>query len=530
MFRRKLASICTILALTAGSASKSHGIETAALLDSLQHGAFDYFWNEANPTNGLIKDRSTPGSVCSIASVGFGLSAICIGIDHGWVTREEGRDRIATTLETFWNGPQGDGPSGFIGYEGLYYHWLDMNTAKRTWDSELSTIDSALLFAGIIDAKQYFSTADPLDEQIRALADSIYYRADWEFVRNGANGIRMGWKPGTEFSGFGLWTGYNEAMILYILALGSPTFPVPASTWDFWTSSYNWATQYGQTYVNFPPLFGHQYSHCWVDFRGLQDGYMQMPNHGIDYFENSRRATIAQREYCIANPGGWIGYGADLWGLTASDDPSGYLAHGAPPPQSDNGTITPTAAASSIAFAPDLVIPTLHFMYDSYQSQLWSTYGFKDAFNLTVAWWATDYLGIDQGPIIMMIENYLTGSVWARCMQNVDVLRGLSRAGFDAVVGLGDEPSSVVAGPRLDISPNPFRRAATVTYDLAAPGSVSLIVYDVSGRAVRTLVNGPQTAGRHSVLLDGRGLASGVYYYELRSEGRRVGKRSVRVR
>jgi hypothetical protein len=525
---RKLA-LAGVLSAVAGLASTSRAIETEALLDSLQHGAFEYFWNEANPSNGLVKDRSTPGSPCSIAAVGFGLSAICIGIDHGWVSREDGRDRVTTTLETFWNAPQGDGASGFIGYKGLYYHFLDMNTATRTWDSELSTIDSALLFAGVLDAKQYFSTDDPGDEYVRALADSIYYRADWEFVRNGANGIRMGWKPGTLFSGYGLWVGYNEAMILYLLALGSPTFPVPELTWDFWTAGYDWATQYGQTYVNFPPLFGHQYSHCWIDFRGIRDGYMQMPNHNIDYFENSRRATIAQREYCIANPGGWIGYSADLWGLTASDDPSGYLAHGAPPPQNDNGTITPTAAASSIAFAPEIVIPTLHYMYDSYYSQLWSTYGFKDAFNLTVAWWATDYLGIDQGPIIIMIENYLNGSVWSRFMQNPDVLRGLSRAGFDTVTGVG-EPSAVAVAPRLRVAPNPFRRSTTVTYDLERSGPVSLVVYDAAGRLVTTLLDGPGSAGEHAVSMDGRGLPSGVYYYVLTSAGTRVGARSVLVR
>ena len=166
------------------SVSSAHALTTEALLDTLQHTSFQFFWNEANPANGLIKDRSTPGSPCSIASVGFGLSAICIGIDHGWVTREEGRDRVLTTLQTFWNGPQGSGASGYIGYKGLFYHFLDMNTAMRTWNCELSTIDTALLFAGILDAKQYFATADPGDVQMRALADSIYQRADWNFMRN----------------------------------------------------------------------------------------------------------------------------------------------------------------------------------------------------------------------------------------------------------------------------------------------------------------------------------------------------------
>ncbi len=306
----------------------------------------------------MIRDRSQSWSPCSIAAQGFGITAICIAIDHGWVTREEGRDRIMLGMETLWNGNQSDAEFGINGYKGLFYHFLDINSGFRAWSCELSTIDTALLMAGVLDAKQYFNTEEAEDVELRALADSLYYRVDWDFMRNGGNGIRMGWKPGTEFGGFGNWIGYNEAMILYILALGSPTHPVPWYSWAYWTTGYNWSTQYGQTYLIFPPLFGHQYSHCWIDFRDIQDDYMRL--RGITYHENSRRATLAAREYCIANPYGWTGYGENLWGLTASDDPDGYAAHGAPPAQNDNGTITPTAAASSIVFAPEVVIPALH--------------------------------------------------------------------------------------------------------------------------------------------------------------------------
>jgi len=497
-----------------GGPAPARAIETAALLDSLQHGAFDFFWNEANPSNGLVKDRSTPGSPCSIASTGFGLSAICIGIDHGWVSREDGRARVLTTLDTFWTGPQGPAASGTIGYQGLFYHFLDMNTATRTWSCELSTIDTALLFAGILDAKQYFDTADPLDVQVRALADSITHRANWSFAYNGI-GIRMGWTP--EGTSFGTWVGYNEATILYILAIGSPTHPVPSFSWFTWTSGYNWSTQYGQTYVTFPPLFGHQYSHCWIDFRSIQDVYMA--NKGITYFENSRRATLAQQAYCIANPGGWLGYGPEVWGLTASDDPFGYGAHGAPPPQNDNGTITPTAAASSIAFAPEIVIPTLHRFWDDYQAGLWGPYGFKDAFNLTAGWWATDYLGIDQGPILLMIENWRTGAVWSRFMQDPDVQNGLALTGFGPATSAGRPAAAPAAALRLAQSvPNPFRGSAVVTYRLPAAGPASLVLYDVRGRAVRTLAEGFQAPGDHQATLHGEGLPAGVYYYRLRTE------------
>jgi hypothetical protein len=510
------------------SAADTRAQTTEALLDTIQHASFDYFWNEANPSNGLIRDRSTSGSPASIAAVGFGLSSICVGIDHGWITREAGRDRVLTTLQTFWTGPQGSGASGIIGYQGLYYHWLDMATALRTWSCELSTIDTALLFAGILDCKQYFGGGDPTETQVRALADSIYYRAEWEFMRNGQQGIRMGWKPGTGFSGFGLWQGYNEAMILYILALGSPTHQVPTSTWNYWMSGYQWTTQYGQTYIIFPPLFGHQYSHCWIDFRTIQDAFMRVK--GITYFENSRRATLAQRAYSVANPFGWVGYSDSLWGITASDIKNGYSARGAPPAQNDDGTITPTAPAGSIAFAPDEVIPVLRNMYNNYPL-LWGPYGFRDAFNLSLnpVWYDTDYLGIDEGPIVLMIENYLSGSIWSRFKLNADVQRGLERAGFVDVAAVEPPPA-----PSRELmawsEPNPFGGSTTIRFGLPTAGPVRLAVFDLAGRCVASLLDETRPAGEHTVTWQAAGAPSGVYFVRLESGGRVVTKRCVRLR
>ncbi len=504
-------------------ASAPQSLTTDALLDTLQHTAFNYFWNEANTSTGLIKDRNTSWSPCSIASLGFGLSAICVGIDHGWITKTQGRDRVLAALQTLWSKPQGTGTTGTIGYKGLYYHFLEMGTGYRTWTCELSTIDTALLFAGIIDAKQYFSTSDPLDALVRQYADSIYYRADWNFMRNGNPGILMGWKPETGFSGYGQWIGYNEAMILYLLALGSPTNAVPASAWTTWTSGYAWYTYGAYSFVRFPPLFGHQYSHCWINFKFIQDAYMAAK--GITYFENSRRATLAQRAYCIANPGHFVGYGPNLWGLTASDGPYGYAARGAPPIQNDDGTITPTAPASSIAFAPDEVIPTLHNMYDTYGAQLWGPYGFKDAFNLTLNWWGPDYIGIDQGPIIIMIENYRTGRVWNRFMQNPDIQRGLQAAGFTSTTGVeGGSTGGRVPVVLAQNTPNPFRGTSSIRFRLAEAGQVSLALFDVAGRRVRMLLEGVQEEGEHEVRLDAAGLPSGVYFYRLEHAGTSLGK------
>ena len=499
---------------------------TEAIVDTVQHTAVMYFWEQANPANGLVRDRSTLGSPCSIAATGFGLSALCIGVDHGWIDRDAARARTLTTLQTFWNGPQGTAASGTIGYQGFYYHFLDMNTAVRTWDSELSSIDSALLFAGILDAKMYWTGPHPDEAQIRALADSIYYRANWTFFRNFSPGLYMGWKPGTGFANFGIWYGYNEAMILYLLALGSPTHPVPTAQWNTWTSHYTRATYYGYTFVTCPPLFTHQYSHCWVDFRNTQDLYMRQV--GSTYFENSRFATLAQREYCIANPVPW-GYTGTLWGLTASDDPFGYAAHGAPPAQSDNGTITPTAGLSSIVFAPEVVIPLMQNLWDNWRATTWGPYGFKDAFNPYWNWVDTDYLGIDQGPIAIMFENYRRdGAVWNRMFDNEDLRRGLQRADFQPIItGVGE---GVAAGVSLSpVAPNPVEAAGTVRFTLARAGRVTLAAFDLRGRLVRTVFAGERPAGAQSVPLDATDLAPGVYHLRLATTDGAATTRFVRV-
>ncbi len=401
-------------------------------LDYVQATCFDYFWYLANPANGLVPDRSATGSACSIAAVGFGLTAIGIGIDHGWISRAQGAARTLTTLNTFLNGPQGPGTSGIIGYKGWFYHFLDMNTALRAGNTELSSIDTALLLGGILYAKQYFNGPSADEVSIRAAADSIFNRVDWTFMSQGTNAVAMGWLPGTGqgtgFSSFGNWIGYNEGMIIYCLGLGTATNPLPASAWSRWASGYTWQMNYGQAYIPFPPLFVYQYSHCWIDFRHIADAYMN--SHNCTYFENSRRASLAQVAYAVANPGHFVGYSSNVWGLTASDGPGGYNVHGIPPNGSDDGTIAPTAAGGSMPFSPEYSLPTLRYFYSHYRQRIWTAYSFRDAFNLTQGWYDTDELGIDQGPIIIMIENYRTQRVWRLFMRNPEVQRGLQRAGF----------------------------------------------------------------------------------------------------
>ncbi len=407
----------------------------AEFLELLQATAFDFFWREANPTNGLVKDRSTPDSFCSIAATGFGLTAIGLGIDHGWITREQGRRRTLRTLRTFRAGPQSDAAAGIIGYRGWFYHFLDLRTAARFQQVELSSIDTAWLLAGVLYAREYFDGDQPAERRIRELADALVDRVDWRWMADGGDTLTMGWHPESGFIA-SRWVGYNEAMFLYVLALGARQGALGAEFWQGWTRGYRWQTHYGRSYVEFAPLFGHQYSHCWVDFRGVADEFMR--GRGLDYFENSRRATLANRAYCVANPKAWRGYGADGWGLTACDGPGyapyhGYSARGAPPAENDDGTIAPAAAGGSLPFAPGECLAALRHFYDAYREHVWTPYGFRDAFNLTADWWDPDVLGIDQGPILIMAENYRTGRVWQRMMNNATIRRGMERAGFRTV-------------------------------------------------------------------------------------------------
>ena len=513
--RRILVALVLTLTLAAPATAQT----TTALLDTLQHTAFNFFWNEANPANGIIRDRYAPGSTFgSIAAVGFGLSGIPIGIDHGWVSRSAGAARVHRTLLTFYNGPQGTAALGTIGNKGLFYHFLNMNTATRFGtDVELSSIDSGLLFAGMLDARQFFDDAvDTTEIAIRAMADSIEQRADWNFMRNFNPGIMMGWKPSFGFSGFGQWIGYNEAMIMYLLALGTPSYAVPASAWGTWTGGYRYQTHYGYSFVICPPLFTHQYSHCWVDFRGIADSYMRTKGH--DYFENSRRATLAQRNYCIANPLGFLAYSDSLWGLTAGDGPFGYTARGAPPAQNDNGTITPTAAISSIPFTPNESIGFIRYMWDHYRPTVWGIYGWKDGFNPSVGnWVGPDVIGIDQGPILMMIENYRTQKPWQRMMSHPSIQRGLQRAGFQPYV-LGVEPHTPPAGVTLGrVTPDPVTSASRVSFRLAREAGVTIELVDLQGRALRTLMHGRSGAGEHSLAIERAGLPAGIYWLRLRT-------------
>ena len=431
-----------------------------ALVDDLEQRTFRWFWDSADPTTGMVPDHYPGESFSSIAAVGFGLTAYGIGVERGYITREQAVARTLATLKFFHDAPQNASEDDAAGYHGFFYHFLDMQTGKREgrW-TELSSVDTTLLLGGVLFAQSYYDRATPQEEQIRALADAIYRAVEWPWMQARPPLISMGWTPGGKFIPAD-WKGYNEGKLVYILALGSPTHPVDPVAWKAWSSTNDttWGSFYGQTFLNFAPLFGHQYTESWVDFRGIRDDWNRQ--HNLDYFENGRRATYSQRNYAIANPGSWTGYGKNVWGLTASNGPGGFVVKSAQGEKkfqgytargagldyiSDDGTIAPTAAGGSIAFAPEIVIPALAEMKQRYGKHIYDRYGFVDAFNPSfhtqttlrtgklvpdLGWVDTEQLGIDQGPILLMIENWRSGFVWNVMKKNPYIRRGLQRAGF----------------------------------------------------------------------------------------------------
>ncbi|GAB3938890.1 glucoamylase family protein [Larkinella terrae] len=438
--------ICLLLTIFLAHASpeaeaQPRGVANSKrFLDSLQRDTFRYFWDLGDNPNGLIPDRHPTPSFASIAATGFGLTAYVLGVERGYVSRPEAAERTLRTLRFFNYAPQLADAKNATGYRGFFYHFLDMKTGLRFKQVELSTIDTALLLAGMLSSQTYFNNNSGVEKEIRMLVDRIFRRVDWKWMQERKPLIAMGWQPESGFIKSD-WKGYNEAMLLYILSLASPTYPVEPNAWTAWTSTYEWKEFKGYSHVNFDPLFGHQYSHIWIDFRSIRDAYMR--EKGIDYFENSRRATLANRAYCVENPGGFPGYGADLWGLTASDGPKdtlingrqffSYRARGAAATQIvDDGTIAPTAAGGSIPFTPEESLRALQVMKYRFDKKIYGSYGFKDAFNLSYPghWFDPDYLGIDSGPILLMAENYRTNLIWNLMMRNPTIRRGLLRAGF----------------------------------------------------------------------------------------------------
>lgn len=426
----------------------------------IERRTFDYFWATADPVTGLTPDRwPFPHGPSSISAVGFALTADVIGAYRGYVSRRAAASRVRKVLAFLLSRPQGAGRKGYAGYHGFFYHFLNMHTGLRYGHSELSTIDTALLMAGVLTAGQYFDRPTPTEQAIRRLADQLYRRVDWSWAAVGASPlVRMAWLPGHGFSK-ARWDGYNEASILYILGLGSPTHPLPGNAWSAWSATDGHDLRHlgGLTLLSFGPQFGNQYTAVWVDLRGIADPFMRA--QGETYFLNGVIATLVQRRYAMINPRGWAAYGPNIWGLTACDGPGyvrapyhgrmrqfyGYAARGITKHNVDDGTLAPTAVLGSLLFAPRYVTSATQALLRRYGDIIYTRYGFLDSFNPSFTdahrardghvvpgrgWVDSVFLGIDQGPIIAMIENERSRLIW-RIMRDCPYIRtGLLRAGF----------------------------------------------------------------------------------------------------
>jgi hypothetical protein len=414
-----------------------------ALTTRLQRAAFSYLTDYADADTGLVADTSRKGSPCSIAVVGFALSCYPIAVRNGWLSRADAAARALKSLRFFSQSTQSNAPDA-TGYKGFYYHFLDMRTGKRVWQCELSLIDTALLIAGVLVAACYFEGSGS-ESEIRELADALYRRVDWRWAQNGTASLSQGWKPECGFLHYG-WEGYNEATILYVLGLGSPTFPLTTSGYVKWSLTYQWENLLSRDVLYSGPLFTHLFSHAWIDFRGIRDAFMR--EKASDYFENTKSAIAIHREYGERNPYGFKAYSRDFWGITAGDGPTapevrqngrdrrffGYMSRGAPYGP-DDGTIAPWAMLATLPFSAEAALAGTRRLLEIYP-QVCDQDRFSSGFNPTLqgssgGWLSEGWYGLDQGLLAMMIENHRTGLIWEIMRRCSYVRDGLKRAGFE---------------------------------------------------------------------------------------------------
>lgn len=410
---------------TPGAPSRPHALSRAddAFLEDLSRRTFMFFWEQADAGTGIIRDRSrTDGQpsraaardIGSIAAVGFGLSGMCIAAERGWVPRARVMDRTRATLRFF--------AERMLQEHGWYFHFINLSTGAREWQSELSSIDTALLVSGVLTVRRCFDG----DREIVRLADAIYRRVDFQWMLAGDPLVLShGWKPDSGFLS-GRWDHYCELMILYALGIGSPTHALPPASWRAWSRPAVTFQQY--TYVSWKdPLFVHQYSHAWLDVRGRSE---REPPH-IDWFQNSVMATRAHRAFCLSLSTEFPGYTENVWGITASDSRKGYVAWGGPPRSPDiDGSVVPSAAAGSLMFTPEISVLALREMRRRFGGRIYGRYGFADAFHPTDGWVNPDVIGIDLGITLLSAENLRTGRVWSWFMRNPEITTALDRVGL----------------------------------------------------------------------------------------------------
>lgn len=401
---------------TAGAHPPSQSMvssEDDEFLNDLEKAAFQFFWEQTNPKTGLVKDRTSTrssdnGTVASIAATGFGLTAICIGQVRGFIPWAAALERVLATLHSLW--------AKLPNHRGFFYHWANINTGERVWDSEVSSVDTAILLCGVLTCRQHFQSAE-----VQALAEEIFDRVEWTWLSEDTSLLPHGWTPEVGFLPY-RWDYYSELMMMYLLGLGSTSYPLHEDTWNAW-KRLKFEYQEQRYIGSFAPLFVHQYSQAWFDFRGKRDKY-------ADYFKNSVVATDVHRLFCIELNKEFSDYSDDLWGITASDSANGYVIWGGPPAMGPiDGTVVPSASGGSLPFLPQAVMRVLRTIKTRYPAA-WTKYGFVNAFNPLTNWFDSDVIGIDTGITMLMAENARTGFVWNTFMKNEEARRGMARAGF----------------------------------------------------------------------------------------------------
>jgi hypothetical protein len=499
-----------------------HSMTDEEFLDMVQRSTFRYFYDYAHPVSGLSRERLGSGETVTSGGSGFGVMALLVGIERGFITRQQGVERMLKILNFLKNKADK--------FHGAFSHWLNGTTGAvipfSTYDNGGDLVETSYMAQGLLAVRQYFDQQYADEQQIRDLCTEIWQGIEWDWYRRTSTSsfLYWHWSPNYNWQMNMTVRGPNEAMIVYLLGIASPTHGVPASLFhNGWASAsyyvntksfYGYRIWVGWDYGG--PLFFSHYSFLGFDPRDKKDAY-------CNYFANSRNITLIHKEYCTDNPKNYTGYNSNCWGLTASDDPTGYRVH---EPNNDNGTITPSAALSSLPYTPQESIEVIKHLYRTYGSDVWGEYGFKDAFNPSKSWYASSYLAIDQGPIIVMIENFRSGLLWEKFMANPEIQPMLNAIGF-----VPDSTTDVIDGKVLDYFfkldgnyPNPFNPSTVIRFELPQNQLVNIKIYDALGREVKNLLESELPRGTNEVLWDGKNdygfsLPSGVYIYKIESNG-----------
>ncbi|MCF6268413.1 MAG: T9SS type A sorting domain-containing protein [Melioribacteraceae bacterium] len=499
--------------LSEATTSETIPMSDDELLTMLVEANFRYFWDYAHPVSGLTRERYGSENTVTMGGSGMGVMAILVGIEREFITRAEGIERMLKILNFLENDADR--------FHGAYPHWMNGETGAAIPFSQKDDggdlVETAFLIQGLLTARQYFDKTTSDEMNIRDLITNIWESVEWSWYRRtpSSNVLYWHWSPNYGWEMNFQLIGWNETMITYLLAIASPTYPIPASMYhDGWAgasyylngkSFYGYQLDVGWDYGG--PLFFAHYSFLGFDPRGIKDDY-------TNYFINNRDHTLINRAYCIENPGGFAGYDENTWGLTASDDPFGYSAH--EPFVRDNGTITPTAALSSMPYTPTESIAAFKNFYNNYGEEIWGIYGFRDAFNPQQNWYASSYLAIDQGPIIIMVENYRTSLLWNLFMANPEIQPMLNAIGFkEDLTDLGEETSTELDFKLYENYPNPFNPSTQIKYSIPNTSNVKLEVFNLIGEKISTLVNEEKQPGTYEVSFNGVNLSSGVYFYKI---------------